>query len=256
MLMDDYLKGDSTAVRHCPSRGVCPLGALCEKMTRDEEEYPLFPTLLPIDRGQLLWTDPHSEQRVFVIKSGVFSCVSSLEQDKEVPFALFGCGHAVGLSELYIPRMVGKTYYMRALTHATVCSLPAKPLRRQIESAPAPYSLGVISVALTNISSASYSQAKAMSKPLLADRLAMVLIRLRDLAARERRDLREVHITHGELAALVASDRASVTRALHKMEQDGLVEAGYRSIVLKPDLDELKSLHGDACAQFHLPPAL
>lgn len=191
-----------------------------------------------------------------MIKSGVFSCVSSLEQDKEVPFALFGRGHAVGLSELYIPRTVGKTYYMRALTHATVCSLPAKPLRRLIESCPTPYALGVMSAALTNISSASYAQAKVVSKPLLSDRLAMVLIRLRDLAAREQRDLREVHLTHGELAALVSSDRASVTRALHKMEQLGLVEVGYRSIALLPKLAELADLYGDACAQFHLPPGL
>ena len=42
------------------------------------------------DRGQLLWTDPHNEQRVFIVRSGLLSCVANLENDNEVPFALLG----------------------------------------------------------------------------------------------------------------------------------------------------------------------
>lgn len=109
-----------------------------------------------------------------------------------------------------------------------LCSFPAKPLRRQIESAPAPWSLGAISCALTNLSSASYAQAKTVAQPLLANRIAMVLLHLRELTSREGRELDEVQLTHEELACLIACDRASTTRALHKMEQDGVIELGYR----------------------------
>ena len=256
MKMEDYLKGESTAVRHCQIRQYCPIGSLCEKMCAPEEDYPLFPTLLDCDRGQLLWTDPHNEQRVFIIRGGFFSCVANLENNNEVPFALLGCGHSVGLSELYIPREIGKNYYLKALSHCMLCSFPAKPLRRQIESTPTSWSLGAISCALTSLSSASYVQAKTVAQPLLANRIAMVLLQLRKLAAREGRELGEMQLTHEELACLIACDRASTTRALHKMEQDGLIELGYRCIRILPALAGLDALQADSCAQFHMPPRL
>lgn len=56
----------------------------------------------------------------------------------------------------------------------------------------------------------------------------MVLLHLRELTSREGRELDEVQLTHEELACLIACDRASTTRALHKMEQDGVIELGYR----------------------------
>ncbi len=257
MRMEDYLKVEATAVRRCPARQLCPIGALCEEMTSEDEENPLFPAIVDCPRGQIAWTDPHSEQRVFFIKSGIFSCVSGLDNDQEVPFALYGCGHAAGLGELYIPRTVGRTYYLRAISHGTLCSLPAKPLRRRLESTPQAYALAVMSSALTNLSSAAYAQEKLVSRPLLSERIALLIIRLRHLAAREGRDLDEIRLTHEELAALVASDRTSVSRALQRMAQDGLVELGYRRI--KPtagfdSLEGLDALRGDACAQFHPAP--
>ena len=56
------------------------------------------------------------------------------------------------------------------------------------------------------------------------------------------------------MARLVACDRASTTRALHKMEQDGVIELGYRCIRILPALNNLDALAADACAQFHMPP--
>lgn len=56
------------------------------------------------------------------------------------------------------------------------------------------------------------------------------------------------------MARLVACDRASTTRALHKMEQDDVIELGYRCIRILPALNNLDALAADACAQFHMPP--
>ena len=61
--------------------------------------------------------------------------------------------------------------------------------------------------------SASYAQAKTVAQPLLANRIAMVLLHLRELTSREGRELDEVQLTHEELACLIACDRASTTRA-------------------------------------------
>ena len=62
---------------------------------------------------------------------------------------------------------------------------------------------------------------------------------------REGRELDEVQLTHEELGCLIACDRASTTRALHKMEQEGLIELGYRCIRLLPALDTLENLQAD-----------
>ena len=82
----------------------------------------------------------------------------------------------------------------------------------------------------------------------------MVLLHLRELTSREGRELDEVQLTYEELACLIACDRASTTRALHKMEQDGVIELGYRCIRILPALNNLDALAADACAQFHMPP--
>ena len=84
----------------------------------------------------------------------------------------------------------------------------------------------------------------------------MVLLHLRELTSREGRELDEVQLTHEELGCLIACDRASTTRALHKMEQEGLIELGYRCIRLLPALDTLESLQANAQAKFHMPPKL
>ena len=110
-----------------------------------------------------------------------------------------------------------------------------------------------MSCALTNLSSASYTQLKTLARTPLSDRIAMLLIRLRDLAAREGRDLREIALTHGDVASLVATDRVSATRALHRLESDGLIELGYRSIGLTGLLEARADLKADTVTEFHVP---
>ena len=58
--------------------------------------------------------------------------------------------------------------------------------------------------------------------------------------ARER-ELDEVQLAHEELEYLTACDRASTTRALHKMEQEGFIQLRYRCIRLLPALDNLEN---------------
>ena len=66
----------------------------------------------------------------------------------------------------------------------------------------------------------------------------MLLLCLETLAARGGTRPDALRVTHDELASRVLSDRASVTRALHQMEGQGLVELGYRSVRITDILRE------------------
>ena len=184
MRLDESRRGEQTAIRHCEARDLCPLGALCAAEESDERS-PLYPTVIEVEAGELLWADLRFEQRVFAIQSGIFVCMSNLEQGREVPLALFGRGYSTGMAELYIPREIASTYYLRALTSGRVCSFPAKALRRHLEELPSPEVADLLSRALTNVSSASYARIKMLSKPLATDRIVMLFARLKELSAQE-----------------------------------------------------------------------
>lgn len=252
--VEECRRGEETAIRHCPARRLCPLGALCAGGVQAGES-PLFPTAVELEPGELLWADLRFEQRAFVIQTGIFACISNLEQCREIPLALLGSGHTAGLAELYIPREIASTYYLRALTGGRACSFPAKALRRHLEALPSATVADLLSCTLVNTSSASYAQIKMLSKPLASDRITMLLARLKELAGQEGRDLTQAKLTHSDIATLISSDRVSVTRALHKMEEGGLVELGYRSLQITEGIDGCEELVEDAKGLFHRPAA-
>lgn len=251
MNIDDFRRAEMSAVSHCAARSYCPLSALCG--TAAEEKAPLFPTVTEIAQGDVVWVDLRFEQRVCVIQTGLFSCTANLEHEHEVPFAVYGSGYAIGVNELYIERAITNSYYLRALTPGRICSFSAKILRRHLENAAAPQLGSVLSCALTNLSAATFTQLKIVSRTPLQDRIGMFLLYLRALAAREGRVLEEVNLTHGDIAALTLSDRISVTRTLHRMEEAGLVAPGYRSVRLLEGLLARDDLKRDVQTAFHIP---
>lgn len=251
MRLTDELKGRDSAIAHCPVRTTCPLGALCGVETCGGQP-ALFPTVDEVDQGQLLWTDVRHEKRALVIRSGVFSCLSNPEQREELAFSLFACGDSFGFAELYVPGKMADAYYARALTSGQVCSFASKPLRRHLEELPTPQREKILSCLLVNTTSAMYAQVEMLSKTRIADRIAILLARLGELLAREGRTLDEMRLTHADIAGLIAADRVSVTRALRKMEEDGQVLLGYRSIAPQgtPSADDPAF---DYCRNFYSP---
>ena len=230
MKLKDYLKVEASAVTGCPVRSLCPAGQLCATHN-DSGESALYPVVVEVRTGELIWIDLHFEQRCMFIRSGVFASISNLG-GAEMPSALFGAGQALGLSELYVSRDVASSYYLRALTDATICSTPAKAMRKRLESLPDPQALSIVSCALTNISAATYTRVRTLAQPLIHERLLFLFLTMDELLARERRPFDCIGLTHDELAPLVGSDRASVTRSLHRLEDEGIIKLGYRRIDL------------------------
>ena len=248
MRLEEYLKSEESAVRHCASRDLCPFGMICGAGSDDA----LFPYVFDVDPSELIWTDLRREHRVFVIQSGLFSCIANLDHDEERPFALLGCGYTSGVAELYVDRGISQSYYLRALTESRMCSFSAKVLRRQLEGLGSPLSQRILACALLNLSGASYALSKILLQSLLYDRVSMMLVYLHQLKARDGAGTDTLALGHATIADLVGADRVAVTRTLHKMEENSLVKLGYRSITLLPALFEAYPAES-VSPLFHIP---
>lgn len=235
MRLKDFQRAEESIVAHCPVRDLCPVGAVCG---RGDSEGKIMPAVMEYDKGDLLWTDRRYERHVFVIREGVVSCMAHVEPDGETPFTLYGAGIGVGIADLYAPRTSASTYHLHAIVPGRICSLPSAALRRHLESLGGDHRQRILATSLYNQSTGALIQSMISSRPLLGQRLAMLLTGLLSLAARGGTYLNTLRVTHDELSSLVLSDRASVTRALHHMENEGLVELGYRSVRITDKLRE------------------
>lgn len=230
------VRSEAVAIAHCATRGVCPIGAICA-LGSEEDSRPLFPLMLEVSKGEMLWTDLRNERRVFVVGSGIFICMAHRGSDeREVPFALFGRAQTIGMAELYVPRSISQDYHLKALTDGSICSVPVKPLRRKMEAMPHSFSQVVLACALTNQAAASFAQSSVTTFPVLCDRVLALLLRLRDLANANGTCERSFALTHEDIALLVASDRVSATRVLHRLRDEGYVELGYKLVSLTDKL--------------------
>lgn len=235
MRLKDFQRAEESIVAHCPVRDLCPVGAVCG---RGDSEGKIMPAVMEYDKGDLLWTDRRYERHVFVIREGVVSCKAHVDSDGEAPFTLYGAGIGVGIADLYVPRANASSYHLHAIVPGRICSLPSKALRRHLEALGEDWQQRILAASLYNQSTGALIQSMISSRPLLGQRLAMLLTGLQSLAARGKTELETLNVTHDELSALVLSDRASVTRALHHMEEEGLVELGYRSVRITDKLRE------------------
>lgn len=228
------IQGEIREIEQCPTREVCPLGSLCG-VSRKGYGKPLFPVVRKVEKGELIWTTLRFENQVVVIRKGVFVSIGTGEQEEAVPFALLGKGNAAGLAEAYTPSEVSEYYHIRTLIEGEICTLPAKVVRRKLEELPQVTSHQVICCSFISQSISSFTQTKIVSKKSLYERILALLLYLQDMTSRQDVEHTTLEITHEEISMLVASDRASVTRVLHKMSGDGILSIGYKSIMLHND---------------------
>lgn len=266
MKLDDYMKGMKVDVANCKVRGICPLGKFCGTKVNDGGPV-LTPSVLEINKNDILWTDLHFDPRVLIVRKGVFSCMVHADRDKEeVPLSLYGAGIAVGMGELYAPAAVpsrasggqevvpmSSTYYLRAIFNGEICSLPAGVVRQLLESLPPRAVNQILSCVLTNSFCSATTMMKVVSHQSLQDRLIALLLFFKEMANRSGNEVDTFHVTHEELSHLVASDRVSTTRALHRIRDLGLIEIGYKAIKLLPAIMERTDLVNDAATEFYIP---
>lgn len=238
MRLRDFQKAEEFGVIHCPVRHLCPVGCVCGlgDTERFEGGDKIMPAVVEYGKGDLLWTDHRYEHHVFAIREGVVSCMAHIDPDGEAPFTLYGAGIAVGVADLYVPRVSTNTYHLHALVPGRICSLPSKALKRCLETLPGDRQQQILAASAYNQATGALIQSMISSRPLVGQRLALLLCALHSLVRRSGQEPGALRVTHDELAALTLSDRASVTRALHQLQNDGLVTLGYRAVTVSESL--------------------
>lgn len=249
MKREEYLRSETVAIQHCATRAVCPLASICSA-DPERESSTITPALTEVPKDGLVWVDLRHEHRVVAIKSGLFAVIT-VDGEEEELFSVYGPGYCCGLSELYLGSSVCSTYYMKALTDCTVCLFPANAFRHRLESLPASESNRLVSCALTNWTTASFELLKLFSKTKNTERLALLLRHLREQSGRSGDPFASLRLSHDELAFLLRSNRASVTRALHQLEKDGLVSLGHKTITFCPHFNERAASYGDSNLRYH-----
>ena len=251
MRLDDYLKGEVAEIEHCTARRLCPFGHVCGTL-KSEGSVPLFPTVLEVGKGEMLWTDIRFEQRVFVIKDGLFVCIAQEAKEGELPYALYGTGIVIGAIELYAPREISSLYHLRALLPSKVCSFSLDAVKSSLNKTGSTSVQSVVSGSTLNQSCAMFLQIKVMSRQSLRDRIILQLLTIHEVLSRSRKNTRTLKITHEELAYLVGSDRVSVTRTLNALRDDGFISLGYVSITLNDKLFELTEVNDEVKDMFYV----
>lgn len=251
MRLRDFQRAEEYGVMHCPVRDICPVGMVCGAGSSNwVESGKLMPAVIDFERGDLLWTDLRFERHVFVIREGVLSCMAHIEPDEEAPFTLYGAGVGVGLADLYVPYESTSTYHLHAVVPGKICSLPSKVLKRNLESLTGETQQRILAASLYNQSTGALLQSIISSRPLLCHRISLLLTGVQALASRSTTQPDTLCLTHDEIASIVLSDRASVTRALHQMEEKGFVRLGYRSIEISEALRAKYADWIETCATF------
>lgn len=249
MKREDYLRNEITAIRHCATREICPFSTICG-VDSDQDTQVIAPVLVEVPKDGLIWVNLRNEHRVIAIKSGLFATITTDTEEEEV-FSIYGPGYCGGLAELYIDRDVCSTYYLKALTDGEVCSFPANAFRHRLESLSTTESNRIMSCALTNWCAASFELLKLYSYGKKNVRLALFLKYLQEQSDRCGGPVSTFRLSHDELAYLIRSDRASVTRALHSLEHEGLVSLGYKTICLCENFGERVAAYGDLKLTYH-----
>lgn len=236
------IEGEMYEIEQCDTRDICPFGSLCG-VSRNTQNKPLLPRVTSQKKGDLIWTNLRFENHVFVIKKGLFVSFGLNEYEEEIPYSILGRGNAIGLAEVYSSNEISDYYHVRCLTAGEVCMMSTRAIKWKLEELSPLFAQQIVSSIFVSQSASSFTQLKILSKRTLSDRIVALLLYLQDIESRNDALPATFEITHEEIAMLVASDRVSTTRVLHKLADKGIVSIGYKSVTLHND--KLKSvMHG------------
>lgn len=251
MRLRDFQRSEESAVNFCPTRNRCPIGSLCG-LQDNEGGGRLMPTVVEYQQGDLLWTDLHYDRHVFILREGVLSCRAHLDPEGEAPLAIYGAGSPLGLADLYIGSEDINTYHLHAVVAGSICSLPPSLLKMRLETLDYETRQKMWAWTLYNQGVGTLIQSMISSRPLLVNRVTLLLIGLQTVAERSGKPCETIYLTHEEISQLVLSDRASVSRTLRALEEEGVVSLGYRSIRLTDKLRALNPEWREVCNRFNV----
>jgi CRP/FNR family cyclic AMP-dependent transcriptional regulator len=209
---------------HCPVGDRCVIASACTLAGYQEQS--VVCQRLHLDRGALIWFyNCESAMSVFTIRSGVATLLSYSEDGAESNVGFLYEGQALGLTHLFSKEI--QPLIARAFTEVKLCKLPICELEKLVETDPE-----VVKRVIRSLSDGYWGvvqQIKLRDTLRARDRVQISLLQLAEKLDRGRGEV-ELPLTHQEIASLIGVNRVTVTRALHELEEEGLVELGHRNL--------------------------
>lgn len=178
------------------------------------------------DKGTLFWFNQVDRQDVYVLCSGITVVYNYLDGGRESVYTILGKGQVMGAGDLFIQNK--RLFVIQALTDIKVCRINGDSLKHLVATYPDLF-LSLYFVDYNNIQ-AMTQYIEVISAKRVYDRVKNLLA----LLAGYEDDPSEVSLalTHNDLARLVCSDRVSVTRILHRLNEEGWVKLGNRNFTI------------------------
>lgn len=197
---------------------------------------------ISVPAGALIYRDDESPQ-VIVVVSGLVRVFLSSADGRQVTVRYVRSGDVAGL-----PLVVGGPGPMsiQAMIGSSVVALRVETLRSMLASEPA-----VATACAEELTRQLYRALEEISEQTFLSVRQRVARHLLDLASAGEGDPLVVRLSQHELADEIGSVREVVTRTLHQLREDGLVETSREGIVILDPigLAEEASMAGRAPAQ-------
>ena len=185
-------------------------------------------------KGQEIYSDA-KDGAVCIINSGVVAATFGLNSEEEaMQLALLGKGHAIGSVLPFVQYKL--IISVQALTDVEVCKISCQGLRhyaKQNQSI-----LYNFMLAANSDVHGLMRQAWIKSPRRIYDRVMRALLVLNELQGKD------LTVSHDDMALIIGADRPSVTVALNRLRDEGLVSLEYRRVRLNSTLasHELESM--------------
>ena len=199
--------------------------------------------LVKLDGGRLLSETGAAPNSFWIVLSGGLRITSSGEDGDEFVYALLGAGSFFGLGYILIGEPFSLNVTARAYGATELATIDGAAFVALADQTPGLWRhvcklmlvrLSVAMNALRDVTSAKLSE--RIVRRLVGQALSSGV----DPRAETKVDLR---VTQSDLAVMLGASRSKVNGELKRLEAQGLIAVGYRSIALR-DLGRLRTLAG------------
>lgn len=240
MKASEYTNRLRNGVALCPVRNICPLAFMCGIQV-NEDRYVL-PSPSKVGYREMLWTDLDGRRRVYAVRSGLFTIKSFANNGTEIPSGLCPPGSTGGIPDVYTSYTASSFYFFSALIPAEVCAFDGDLVREQINALGTPKAQDKLGLLLLNQNTAMFSQTLTFQHQRARERVVSVLLRLETALMRQDGFDGAVPLSHDDIAFLAGTERATTSKELKDLANQGLIELKYRRIQLLP---ALRQAYGD-----------
>lgn len=218
-------------IHHIPACESCSTrsNALFNNLTKDEyDQLGLDKNCDFYKKGSVIYHEGSRISGAYCVNRGIIKIFKTGIDGKEQIISFAKAGDIIGFRSVLSNELACTT--AKVLEDATLCFVPAESLISLVKSN------GSFSIQLMQLACRELGEANAyitdIAQKTVRERLAEVLLQLKDKFDLDKDNFLQITLTREELANIVGTATESVIRLLSEFKSDGLIELHGRKIKL------------------------